>query len=270
MPTTTKRPRCKHCGKAHGPAGWTMMQCYGCHERTCVKMPKSKRRFRCLTCGATLSEFPYRVPRADLGPQDETLAELRARTAGYRPGPTGTPAYRDRIPTKVWNANLAGDHWTYRWPGRGYAIVTKAVRNYTPSFYASVYDAAGQEMGQHQSTALASAQHWAEQELHQHRPAPRGPRASAAQDGLGTPWLFTRQRGGPASQFWTVEMPRGHRSGAAAFRIGPHPFQPGWTVDILPPLGPWESFFRTGRDVFPSPHAAAQALVAELHATHRW
>lgn len=173
MPTTTtKRPRCKHCGKAHGPAGWTKMDCWGCHERTCVKMPKAKRRFRCLTCGATLSEFPYRVPRADLGPQDETLAELRARTAGYRPGPTGTPAYRDRIPTKVWNGNLAGNHWTYRWPGRGYAIITKQIRNYDVRYAAAVYDQAGQVIDSHYSLALDRAQIWAEAAL-KHSPATR-------------------------------------------------------------------------------------------------
>ena len=75
--------------------------------------------------------------------------------------------------------------------------------------------------------------------------------------GLGTKWGWVKRDGGPKGHFWTGEMLSKHPVGAA-FRVAPHPYQDGWTVDLLPWLGPWEAYLD---GPFKTPQAAARALV---------
>lgn len=57
------------------------------------------------------------------------------------------------------------------------------------------------------------------------------------------------------------EVVYGIQIGNLNYRITKHPYQPGWTVDVLPPLTPWEEFvdgpFTTLED-------AARALIEKL------
>ena len=154
-------------------------------------------------------------------------------------------------------------HWTAHPEGAGHTATATCVHCGASAHVHDTPDTAQQGFGGQAVVAPCRTKH---------RPAPRGQK-----EGLGTPWGWTRRvmtstarTGSHERHFWTIEMPPEHRSGALAFRVGMHPFEPGFTVDKLPRLGPWESYFPMGRDVFPSPEAAAQALVAELHATHRW